>query len=444
MNHVTQEHEVRVLGAILADPSAYWKAAEHIKSGADFADLRHGWIWRAISELAAGGGAIDFVAVGDHLEKLPAGTRKPLEEAGGRDYLRTLALESESSANVGYYAGVIRDASRRRELLKQVENIVKLGAQPSTSLEDIEDALRDASRELAKSTVHRRLPSLADLSEQIREGITNRKDGKHGAPINLRPIARAIGKWWPGVHYIVGETKSGKSQLVLQEALAAAREGWTVAYLSLELSPEEVWARLVADASQAPDSATVHWSEILKGTADERAMKAAAVSIEQVLERVRVYASDALALTVDEITRLAEQARQVAPAGRLMIVLDYLQAIGGGGELRERIRSAALRLGAWCNRHKVPALVVSSANTRGTDSILRKKVEGNPSLYVGLGKESGEIEYSGQTVCAVVAPGSQTTRELVLAAGRIVEPQVITGLKFENGFWLEAGSESRV
>jgi replicative DNA helicase len=443
MNHVTQEHEVRVLGAILADPSAYWKAAEHIKSGADFADLRHGWIWRAISELAAGEGTVDFIAVGDHLEKLPAGTRKPLEEAGGRDYLRTLALESESSANVGYYAGVIHEAAGKRQLLEQVRKIFEQGTQASTSLDEIEDALRDASQELAKSTVHRRLPSLADLSGQIREGITNRKDGKHGAPINLRPIAKAIGKWWPGVHYLVGETKSGKSQLVLQEALAAAREGWVVAYLSLELSPEEVWSRLVADASQSLASATVSWSAILKGTANESAVSAAAAEIQPILERVHVYASDALALTVDEITRLAEQARQVAPEGRLLIVLDYLQAIGGGGELRERIRSAALRLGAWCNRHKVPALVVSSANTRGADSILRKKVEGNPALYVGLGKESGEIEYSGQTVCAVVAP-NHTTRELVLAAGRMVEPQVITGLLFEGGFWLEAGGESRV
>jgi replicative DNA helicase len=443
MNHETKEHEERVLGAILADPSVYWKAAEHIKSGADFADLRHGWIWRAISELAAGEGAVDHITVGDHLEKLSAGTRKPLEEAGGRDYLRTLALMNESSANVGYCAGVIREAAGKRQLLEQVRKIFEQGTQASTSLDEIEDALRDASQELAKSTVHRRLPSLADLSEQIREGITNRKHGKHGAPINLRPIARAIGKWWPGVHYIVGETKSGKSQLVLQEALAAAREGWTVAYLSLELSPEEVWSRLVADASQSLASATVSWGDILKGAANEDAVSDAAAEIQPILERVRVYASDALALTVDEVTRLAEQARQVAPEGRLLIVLDYLQAIGGGGELRERIRSAALRLGAWCNRHKVPALVVSSANTRGADSILRKKVESNPSLYVGLGKESGEIEYSGQTVFAVVAP-NQTTRELVLAAGRIVEPQVITGLKFENGFWLEAGSESRV
>ena len=267
------------------------------------------------------------------------------------------------------------------------------------------------------------------------------------------------GGLWPGLHVLVGGTGSGKSTLALQLALAAAKEGTPTAYVGLELGELDIALRLLGG------EAGVSWSRLYTGRSSEHEVtKAEGAKGALAAMPFYVEVGKPQGWPASELEALAERMRAAHPkqAGErkpMLLVLDFLQIVGDEpnnrrpAELRERIGKAAYFARDVARRLDVAVLVISSAARDKYGALsgaaldeagIRVDAKGrrfvySPDVLVGLGKESGDLEYSADSVTAMVrgpkmntAEGSERCAVLVTAKGRATGAGWCA-LRFENG-----------
>ena len=131
------EAEQGILGAIFLDPPALAKAQEHI-SPSDFYDSRHRRIFDAMLELAGKDEGLDFLTVGDLLER-----SGDLKHIGGRGTLAELLTTVASSSNVTHHARIVRDHAIRRRLILLTDKISQRAYGKDSEADLLEDAWRD-------------------------------------------------------------------------------------------------------------------------------------------------------------------------------------------------------------------------------------------------------------------------------------------------------------
>lgn len=215
------------------------------------------------------------------------------------------------------------------------------------------------------------------------------------------------GGLWPGLHVLVGNTGSGKSQWALQVALNAVLAANTedtsngcnvpVFYLGLELGQTDLIARLLGLMARQ------RWSDLYLGRSEESLHSALIAGVS--LPTLPFYLEVASPMGWDYATLYdrVKAMRHLYPEGPLLIVLDYLQLVAGEGrDLRERIGRASYQARAAARDFDAAVLLLSStarenyASLSGDDD--HGLGDGSTARFVGLGKEAGEIEYAADSV----------------------------------------------
>ena len=105
--------EAAVLGSMIQDPVCIGQVVEYLEHDA-FYRVEHQMIFDALIALYEKGTAeaIDAVLLRDELEK-----REQVEAVGGVEYLGKIMESVPSSANVMYYAGIVRDRMLLRDTI---------------------------------------------------------------------------------------------------------------------------------------------------------------------------------------------------------------------------------------------------------------------------------------------------------------------------------------
>lgn len=231
------------------------------------------------------------------------------------------------------------------------------------------------------------------------------------------------GGLWPGVHFLVSGTGVGKTTAALQIALTAAKAGTPCLYVGLEIDPLQIATRLIGEETWAVQGVGVAWSDLYVGVADPTAerVQCAAERLSRLpfyVERFAAhgYPPESLGVSVAHI-------RQSHPTGGLLVVLDFLQLVGNPEEgrpleIRERIGRAGYAVREAATAHGASVLVVSSTArdkynlVAGAAGDAGLSLDGSilrPDVLVGLGKESGEIEYAADSLTVMIAAGRRHT-----------------------------------
>ena len=217
------------------------------------------------------------------------------------------------------------------------------------------------------------------------------------------------GGWWPGLSMLVGGTGAGKSQFAIQAALHAAEAGTPVLYVGLELDRLGIACRLVGLR------AGVQWSDLYLGKPDCTLLgpegnttpsETEVAKHRTALEALPFYfePGDIGGWTPDKLVGMCEAMRAKHPDGPMLVVVDFLQIMGGEKDLRERIGQAAYTGRAMAREHGASVVMVSSTargnykTLTGTEKESPALGQGSPTRLVGLGKESGEIEFAADYV----------------------------------------------
>ena len=111
--------ERAVLGAILMDNDVVYTVME-ILEPSSFYQPSHRLIFSTMMDLSERGEPIDIVTLSDRLR-----SGGSLDQAGGPDYIPTLADEVPTSAGVANYARIVREKAVLRNLIETSTEIVQ-------------------------------------------------------------------------------------------------------------------------------------------------------------------------------------------------------------------------------------------------------------------------------------------------------------------------------
>jgi hypothetical protein len=294
--------------------------------------------------------------------------------------------------------------------------------------------------------------SLRRLSEYVPDAFDSfdrRAEGvERPIPVPWPDYAALIGGgYWPGVHVLCAGTGAGKTQFALQVARGAALNGIPTLYIGLEMGPRDAVARVAAmlDANIKPGRLQHgQWARGGALSASDIASSRQAVMAE--LDQVPFFVqfNDAERWDyrqIPDITAALRRSADVDAHAPVFVVLDFLQIVsspdGAREDLRERIKNASYACRGSATANNAAVLLVSSIS-RDNHGELGKWAKGWPddpvevrgkkeedvryihaTQFVGIGKESGEIEYSAETLTVLGAVPFDDTH-----------PQKVNGTRF--------------
>jgi replicative DNA helicase len=333
------------------------------------------------------------------------------------------------------------DALDDNDLLK----IGRLPMDPESDALPMDDP--NVRENLEKDTLPDQISSLIGRSVQrmLRRAAFEEK------PLDLpwNNVNEALGGGlWPGMYVLVGNTATGKSQWALQAALHVASQETPVLYIGLELDELSIVARLLGLLSNQ------RWSHLAHGI-DQSNIEKVSSKYAPILEKMPIHTEFAppYGWNYTRLERKARLMRENYPLKKdsegkdipgshpFLIIIDYLQIVSAPPNIREdlrtRVQKTAYAARAIARELDAVVLLLSSTS-RENYSLLGgsepKKNQalgkGSPARLVGLGKESGEIEYGADGVFVLarepwkdnIPPKGGTLNHLAIAKNRSGPP----------------------
>ncbi len=337
-----------------------------------------------------------------------------------------------------------------------------------------------ASAAQQQADVDKWLPPLGDrLKESVARAVRRAEGIERPVPLPWPELKDHFGGGlWPGLHVLCSGTGVGKTAAVLQICKHSAEQGVPVAYVGLEMDDLQFDLRLVAEEGG------LRWSELYTGQSGQDALLRAAKTALSIVDKklpLHPINRNPMSWPASKVHALAAAMRQKYPedprsetgssggAGSrpILIVLDYLQIVGPEEDeegkyktldLRERIGRAAYALREVATQYNISVLVVASvarANYGIWPMVLNAELQWDydgskivnrrvtvPDLLVGLGKESGEIEFGADSVSVLArvpdtyADGQGESVVFATAKGRATggrwTPMHFTGFRYES------------
>ena len=346
------EAERSVLGAILIENTAINRAQEILKEG-DFYREPHRKIFKVMSDLSEKATAIDAVTVKEELSR-----SGDLDAVGGPAYIASLLDGVPRSANVEYYARIVKEKAVLRNLIDAGNQIITTAYEASQETEEILDLserliFRIAQDQLRAGFVPLRV--IADQSLKTIEKLAERRELVTGLPTGFASLNEYTSGLQPSDLIVVAARPAmGKTSFALNIAQhAALREGRKVGLFSLEMAREQLFLRLLTgmarvDAHRLRTGRLTkeEWSRLTQGFGE---LAQAPVSID-----------DTAGITVLEMR--AKSRRLKLEQGLDLIIVDYLQLIRSRARFENRnqeISEISRSLKELAKELSVPVIAIS-------------------------------------------------------------------------------------
>lgn len=325
----TQPHSIEaeqtVIGALLIDPEAIFKIDATLAAN-DFYDPVYRDIYAAIKGLSEKGTAIDFVTVADRLQD-----NKQIQQLGGSVFLSKLATDVPTSSHVTQYAELVRDRSRRRQLITLGQKIATLGFSDKQSADELTELAEQEFLTVARQPTGNEPVLLGDLRSERYDHYVAVADSDDpipfcGIPTGFADIdKKLVGMAAGQLIVLAGRPGMGKTALALDIANNVAFEqGRNVLVVSLEMAKEELFGRLLAKRLGVES-----WKLERGSITDEELSKMGAVMDE--FAKPPLYIDDDPDTTLSNI-RSKARCHQMRH-GLDLLVVDYLQLV----EVTDRI-----------------------------------------------------------------------------------------------------------
>ena len=380
--------EAAVLGSMIIDPNCINDVVEKVKTNA-FYRVEHRMIFDALISLYEKSRgedvAIDAVLLRDELEK-----RKQLEEVGGVEYLAKVMESVPSSANVMYYAGIVKDKMLLRELIAAASEILDAAysgdGEPGEKLDDAERKIFAVTDEKIGGSP---IGELKDLVVRTYE-LIERREGSHVT--GLATGYYELDDWTCGLQdgemiILAGRPSMGKTSLALNIAEhIGAIEKAPVAIFSLETGRQQLAERFLCSISE------IDSQKVRKGMLDTEHYEKLKQACSELYE-APIYIDDTSTLTPLELR--AKARRLKSRYDIRCIIVDYLQLMHlGTGRVESRqqeITTISRYIKALARELNIPVVVLSQLNRSPEGR------EGHRPRMSDL-RESGSIEQDADVV----------------------------------------------
>ena len=377
--------EAAVLGSMIIDPACISEVVEQLKTEA-FYRIENQYIFDAMVSLYEKnkGEGLDAVLLRDELEK-----RKQLETVGGVEYIARVMDSVPSSANVMYYAGIVKDKQLLRELIGAASEILEMGyeetGEPGMKLDEAEQKIFAVTdKKISGAAV-----VLKDLVVSAFELIEKRK-GSHvtGLATGYYELDDLTCGLQNGEMIIIaGRPSMGKTSLALNiaEHIGLVEE-LPVAIFSLEMGRQQLAERFLCSSSR------IDAQKVRKGMLDTEHYRQL-VEACGVLSEAPIYVDDTAGLT--PLGLRAKARRLKSQRDIRCLIVDYLQlmhlGVGRVESRQQEISTISRYIKALARELNIPVVVLSQLNRSPEGR------EGHRPRMSDL-RESGSIEQDADVV----------------------------------------------
>jgi replicative DNA helicase len=317
-----RELERAVLGGLMLETERYDAVSEIIEF-TDFEGQDHQNIFQSMGELVNSNKPLDPLTVSDRLD-----SKNLLTRAGGKNYLIDLASTSPSAANLEAYAGMIRQKSISRRLMKINSEISELiinpqGKDAAELLDEAETKIFSLNDEASRTSTNiQKLDELIPQSIERMNEIAKNGSSLLGASTGYKDLDSKLQGLQDGDLIIVAARPSmGKTALSMNivENLILNKEilGGVLVF-SLEMPAESLTTRLLAS------NAKIDQQKVRSASMNQSDLKKFMESSSK-LKDLPLYIDDSSMLSPMELRARARRIARQEPNGLSLIVVDYLQ-----------------------------------------------------------------------------------------------------------------------
>lgn len=302
----------------------------------DFYKPAHGHIYGAIRALSAIGEAIDAVTVAEELRR-----SNLLDDMGGLNFLLELQNATPSISSANRYVSIVRDTAILRRLIKGASDIADLGYSAPADVRNAIDQAEQIVFDIGDEQMTDSLQKLHELTSTVTAILEARFDAGTeitGVRTGYSKLDKLLSGLQPGTLNIVGARPAmGKSAFALGMAVTGARStNRPVLFFSLEMSATELTQRILSAEAQ------VDSDRMRSGRLQESDW----TKITHAMNRLDIplYIDDTPQITVMQIR---QKLRRVAVADTrpALVVIDYLQLMGGGNNETRQLEVAEISRG---------------------------------------------------------------------------------------------------
>jgi replicative DNA helicase len=389
------ELEQAALGSLLTDNEAVSAAIQlHLRSG-DFYSRANTRIYEAIMSLDSKGLRPDIQTVVQELKQMGK-----LDEAGGASYVSSLTTVIPSSANIDYYAQMVKNYSLRRSLLKVAS---KIGVSVYDESKDSREVLEEVQQNIFELTDDRQVFSARKIREVLKETIEildkamKSKNPITGISSGFDKLDQMTSGFQRDEFIIIGARPSvGKTALALNMASSIAfHQKVPAAFFSLEMSDIALVQRLIS--SEALVKAQNLRSGYLS-TGDYKKI----IDVMGIIYEAPFHIID---MPNMRLLDLRAQARKLRSQQQVEIIfIDYLGLIGhenGSLPRYEQISEISRSLKSLARELHIPVVVLCQLN---------RDAQGETPTLANL-RDSGSIEQDADLVLFLNRESSKKSKK---------------------------------
>ncbi|SLN19410.1 replicative DNA helicase [Roseisalinus antarcticus] len=398
------EAEQQLLGAILTNNDIFDRVASII-GPEHFYDPVHRAIYETAAARITKNALASPITLKAFLEE-----HEGLKELGGPAYLVRLAGYAVSSYAVRDYAQMIYDLAIRRELISLGQDIadragrVEVHSEPREQIVDAEQKLYKLAEQGQTERGFQSFLRAVTDAVNVANAAYQREGGLAGISTGLTDLDRKLG----GLHksdllILAGRPSMGKTSLATNIAFNIAKayrkgtltdgsegavDGGVVGFYSLEMSAEQLAARILSEASEVPSE------QIRRGDMTEGEFRRF-VDAAKSLEACPLYIDDTPALPISQLAARARRLKRTYGLDALFV--DYLQLVRPASAKDSRVNEVSeitQGLKAIAKELDIPVVALSQ---------LSRQVESREDKRPQLSdlRESGSIEQDADVVMFV-------------------------------------------
>tara|TARA_R110002050_G_scaffold203556_1_gene338834 strand:- start:3031 stop:4401 length:1371 start_codon:yes stop_codon:yes gene_type:complete len=380
---INYEHSREEILALLTDPAVFYKH-------------RNMQLFTVICAMHKEQRPIDVVTLSTELR-----AKGTLLEVGGESYLIDLINQDKGATSVVYYCRLIQQDFLKRQMIAAATEMLNNGYSPGSDAFDLMDRYQALLDNLSSQITDTKSESWAEILLIIQKDIEKLsavKEGEvAGVPYGLKELDGFTGGLFGGDLIILAARPGmGKTAMVVRWMVSALAQGIPVAVFQLEMNGAQFGKRVLAVEAEG-----LHANQLYKHgfKKDEEWQK-----FFKVVNKTANYPLHIVpkpGLTVFECTAEARRLHKTEGIG--LIVIDYLQLMGGANRSRnsnreQEISEVSRELKKLSLELNVPVIALSqlsrAVETRG--GAMRPRLSDL--------RESGSIEQDADVVYFLYRP----------------------------------------
>ncbi|MDF2587289.1 MAG: replicative helicase [Anaerocolumna sp.] len=378
------EAEQSVIGSMIMDKDAIVAASE-IVTGEDFYQQRYGVLFDAMIELFNEGQPVDLITLQNKLKE-----KDVPPEICSLEFIRDLITAVPTSANVKYYANIVKEKSTLRNLIKVTEGITN---ECYLDKEKVETILETTEKKIFDVVQKRNTGDFVSIKEIVFkslesiESAAKNKGSVTGVSTGFYDLDYKTAGLQPSDLILIAARPSmGKTAFVLNIAEhAVMRSNVTTAIFSLEMSKDQLVKRIMAMHSKV-DSQSIRTGDL----SDEDWLKL--VESARAIGNSNLIIDDTSSISIGELRSKCRKFKLEHNLG--LVIIDYLQLMSGSKKSESRqqeISEISRSLKGLAREINAPIIALSQ---------LSRAVEQRPDKRPMLSdlRESGAIEQDADVV----------------------------------------------